>query len=172
MRRSTAEVARRQCIFDNLKKQMSLLVVSGSPLTGAASSSSGNNVDRASQSSTGSGFLSELSMNPIQTQTSAGLLQRQQEVIKLQDDMLADISKGVDVLHGQAVRIGEEVTIQNKILDKLDTQVDAATDELRAEAAHAEKINKSTAMCSYYICVVVEVIVIIVLLIFVFGIMK
>jgi t-SNARE complex subunit (syntaxin) len=161
-------------IFDNLKKQMSLLMVSGSPLigiSGPALNGNGNNGnnDRSSQSSTGSGFFSELSMNPIQAQTSAGLLQRQQEVIKLQDDMLQEISKGVDVIHGQALRIGDEVTQQNKILEKLDTTVDAATDELREEARHAEKINKSTQMCSYYMCVVVEVIIIVVLLIFMFG---
>lgn len=167
LRRTQSEVARRQVILDNLKKQMSLLVVSGSPLSpGSGAPNTSNNSGRNSSST-----FSELGMNPLQNQTSAGLAQRQQEVIKLQDDMLEDLSKGVDRLHGQAVQIGEEASNQTKLLDKLDNQVEGATTELREQAAHAEKINRSTRMCSYYMCVAAEVVVIVVLLIFMFGVM-
>ena len=48
-------------------------------------------------------------------------------------------------------------------------QVDHATEGLREEARHAQQINDSTRMCTYYICVAVEVVVIVVLLIFMLG---
>lgn len=65
--------------------------------------------------------------------------------------------------------IGEEAKEHIRILDKLDTQVDQATDSLREEAKHAQKINKQTQMCSYYICIAVEVIIIAILLILLFA---
>ena len=145
--RTASEIARRTVILDNLKKQVNLLVVSGSPLTstgtsGPSSMQFNSSFDKprlGSESKT-----AEVSMNPINT-SDRGLIQRQQDVIKLQDEMVLDISKGVDRLHDQvisvehnghfldfdtntyiffiqAVAIGEEAKIHMNLLDKLDTQ--------------------------------------------------
>lgn len=38
--------------------------------------------------------------NPVST-TDRGLVQRQRDVMKLQDDMLMEIESGVDQLHGK-----------------------------------------------------------------------
>ena len=46
-------------------------------------------------------------------------MQRQEQIIKLQDDMLDDISKGVDGLKQKAVLIGEEAKIHLRLLDDL-----------------------------------------------------
>ena len=76
--------------MENLKKQIQLLLVSGSPLIGIA----GNSVPPT----TGPG---EVSLNPLNSATSSGLVQRQQDVIKMQDEMILEIGIGVDRLHGQ-----------------------------------------------------------------------
>ena len=43
-----------------------------------------------------------------------------------QDAALAQISEGVGRLHNHAKAIGEEATLQNKMLDTLDEKVDSA----------------------------------------------
>lgn len=68
--------------------------------------------------------------NPVTT-SDRGLIQRQQDVMRLQDDMIAEIGVGVDRLHGQAVAIGEETKIHSRLLDDLDTNVDMATAALQ-----------------------------------------
>lgn len=52
-----------------------------------------------------------------------GLMQRQEQIIKLQDDMLEDIGKGVEGLKTKAQMIGEEAKIQVRLLDELDNNV-------------------------------------------------
>jgi hypothetical protein len=82
--------------MESLKRQISLLVVSGSPLTGMQSSSSSSNRQKFNVSK------DESSYNPIvHSSTNNGLLQRQKEVMKQQDDMILEIGIGVDRLHGQ-----------------------------------------------------------------------
>jgi hypothetical protein len=69
-------------------------------------------------------------INPLAASDKA-LLQRQQDVIKMQDHILLDIEKGVDGLHRQALEIKSEVTLQNQVLDDLDAHVDVATEGLK-----------------------------------------
>ena len=51
--------------------------------------------------------------------------------MKLQDDMLLDIEKGVGRIHEKAVAIGDEARVHNRLLDELDTNVDIATAALQ-----------------------------------------
>jgi hypothetical protein len=97
-----------------------------------------------------------------------GLLQRQAEVIALQDVALKDIEAGVNRLHQQATDIGQEAKLHLAIINSLDQNVDTAADELRAEAKHAEDVRIRSRMCCLYMCVVVEVLVLIILLVVVF----
>ena len=79
--------------------------------------------------------------------------------------MLEQISQGVDVLHHQAIHIGEEAKVHSQILGQLDTQVDRAADQLKAEAKHADEVRIRSNVCGMYICVFVEVVIIVILLI-------
>ncbi len=97
-----------------------------------------------------------------------GLLQRQAEVIALQDATLKDIEAGVNRLHLQATDIGQEAKLHLAIINSLDQNVDTAADELRAEAKHAEDVRIRSRMCCLYMCVVVEVLILIILLVVVF----
>lgn len=86
----------------------------------------------------------------------------------MQDNMLLDIEKGVDRLHGQALEIKSETLEQNKILDNLDEHVDVATAGLKQETEHAELIKQRTSDCYYYLCIVLEVVVLLILIIVMF----
>lgn len=106
-------------------------------------------------------------INPLTT-TDRGLVQRQKEVMKMQDDMILDIEKGVDRIHQTALEIGKEVKVQSKILDQLDTHVDEATEGLREETRHAESIGRKGQVCYMYICICVEVIILVILILIFF----
>mmetsp|Transcript_17266 Transcript_17266/g.28868 ORF Transcript_17266/g.28868 Transcript_17266/m.28868 type:complete len:208 (-) Transcript_17266:187-810(-) len=146
----TSEIARRQTLLENLNKQM---------LYVAAPATGGNN-----SSNVGSG----VALNPMQT-TDKGLIQRQKDVMKLQDDMLVDIGHGVDRLHNQAKDIGEETKSHIVLLDNLEANVDDATDALQAEAIHAQKVRQKAAGCWMYICVAIEFVIIVLLLIIAYA---
>ena len=133
--------------------------VETTPAANNNSNSNNNNANNNKSSNNNSD-----TMNPMQT-SDKGLVQRQRDIIKLQDEMLDEISHGMDTLHQQAVTIGEEAKIHKNILDQLDTQVDRAADGLRAEAKHADNVRIKSNTCAMYICVLLEVIVIIILLI-------
>lgn len=69
------------------------------------------------------------------TTTDRGLIQRQRDVMKMQDDMILDIETGLDSLHGKALAIGEETKIHTRLLDDLDTNVDIATAALQVKCS-------------------------------------
>ena len=147
----TSEIARRQTLLENLNKQM-LYVAAPTTSNGGGGSNVGSGV----------------ALNPMQT-TDKGLVQRQKEVMKLQDDMLVDIGHGVDRLHNQAKDIGEETKSHIVLLDNLEANVDDATDALQAEAIHAQKVRQKAAGCWMYICVAIEFVIIVLLLIIAYA---
>jgi hypothetical protein len=131
---------------------------------------------RNSQSGGNSNRNSDITMSPMMSSTSdsstltnKGLAQRHKETIQLQDEMIEDISRGVDVLHNQALEIGHETKIQTRLLDEMDTNVDKAALGLGEEAKHADNVRETSNACAMYICIALEVVAIIVLLIIVFG---
>jgi hypothetical protein len=87
-----SEIGRRQVLLDNLKK----LVANGTIKESVAPSS-------ASNVRTGGARLSMDSSKSTATQnpltSDQALLQRQRDIIKMQDDMLLDIEVGVGRLH-------------------------------------------------------------------------
>lgn len=113
---------------------------------------------------------SETIFNPIASNTSQqALVQRQQEIMKQQDAMLVDIGKGVDVLHNQALEINQEAKVHINIINKLDINVDKASEALKTEAEHAESIKQASRMCYMYIVLVVELVIIVLMVIFLFA---
>ena len=143
---SPSEIVRRQALIEALAKQLGALEMIG-------------------KSNTSGGGMS--TMNPLQLNDS-GLLQRQKDVIQMQDEMVGDLGRGVDRLHRQAVTIGDEAKQQTTLLNQIDQRVDDATTGLKEEASHAKIIAQKAASCYLYICVAIEVIVIVILLILMF----
>lgn len=110
----------------------------------------------------GPNLPSTSTFNPL---SSKGLIQKQKDIMKLQDEMLEEISQGVDVIANQARDINQETKEQLRILDDLEINVDQTTDALEEEARHAEEIQQKTANCKLYICIAIEIVVIIILII-------
>ena len=140
---SHSELARRQILVENIRKQC------------------------VSSTNTNQGISAPTSYNPVST-SDQGLLQRQKDMIKVQDDMLLDIGAGVNRLHGQAIAIGDEVKMSTRLLDDLEDNVDLATSSLNAEAKHAAAIKEKAKVCYMYICIAIEVIIIFLLIILLF----
>lgn len=84
-----------------------------------------------SSSSSSKAGLSEQTFVPT---SDKGLAQRQAEMMRLQDNMLLDISDGVDRLHQQALTIGDEAKIHVRLLDDLDSNVGSATSALQVHS--------------------------------------
>jgi hypothetical protein len=64
--------------------------------------------------------------------------------------------------------MGEETKVHMRLLDDLDSSVDATSNALEAETKHADRIAEKGKVFYMYICVVVEVIIIIIMLILIF----
>lgn len=65
--------------------------------------------------------------------SDGGLIQRQKDIVGLQDDMIQEISFGLDRVHHQALNMGEEVTSQTKLLDGFNEDVELATAALQVD---------------------------------------
>ena len=115
-------------------------------------------------SSSSSSSSSSTAYNPVAT-SEKQLIQRQQDIMRIQDEMILDIGTGVGRLHEQAKAIGEEAKIHTRLLDDLDGTVELATAGLQAEARHAAMVKEKSRMCWLYICIIVEIIVILLLVI-------
>jgi len=178
-----SELSRRQVVTENLKKMLPLLTVSGSALVAGKQQqqAAGGGVDpipapgtagaaRNSESSSRPS-LSALVMNPIQlgSVSDRGLVQRQEDVIKQQDAIIADIELGVERLHQRALDIGEEAKVHNKIISNLDVHVDGATSGLREETRRVERVRLASRTCCLYLCIVAEIVIIAALLYVVYA---
>ena len=123
----------------------------------------------ARPSSSGAGSQGGQNKSPYNSSSGGGQLQTQQDIMKLQDDMVREIGTGVDRLHGKARIIGEEAKAHVRLLDDLDTNVEIASAALHAEAQHAAEIKEKGKVCYMYICIAVEVAVLLLMVILAFG---
>jgi hypothetical protein len=150
-----SELARRQSLVENLQKQMAI-VPQGVGGFGQSGGGSGG----------GGGGSSAGVTNPM-NHSDRGLMQRQKDVIRLQDDMVTDIGHGVDRLHVQATGIGEETKIHTRLLDDLEGHVDDTAGALTAESQRANEVREKAGGCAMYVCVAVEFLVLMILIVLV-----
>lgn len=160
---SASEIARRKCLMTYLQKQ--LVVISNTASARKNPSKMGHlSIDSSSVNTKSSGYNGQsATMNPMTT--GDGLLQRQKDIVKLQDEMISDIESGVDRLCDKARNIGDEAKLHDHLLDDLDHHVDVTTSALQAEAAHAEQIKEKGKVCSMYICIAIEIIILFIMII-------
>ena len=86
-------------------------------------------------------------------QTETAYMQTTQTVMAAQDDMLSELGAGVGRLADQARLIEDESKMHVRLLDEMEGGVESATEGLRAEAKHAEKIREQTSVCKLYIVI-------------------
>ena len=81
-------------------------------MVGAASGNSNSTISNLASSTTApssSNPISTATINPLVT-TDKALIQRQQEVMKMQDNMIVDIERGVDRLHDKVRSSVDDMT--------------------------------------------------------------
>ena len=171
-----SELARRQYLLETLQQNISLtapptnLSGVGGGTMNAMHSMTGGILGGRGGGGSGSGYQPLGSSNPNPSLTSErALVQRQEDIIKLQDDMLEDIGKGVEGLKHKAQVIGEEAKIHVRLLDDPDGNVELATAGLQSETKHAEAIRTKTRMCYMYICVALQVVIMVILAVIAFS---
>ena len=121
-----------------------------------SSSSLGSSLSTSGPSSSSSSY------NPVAT-SEKQLIQRQQDIMRIHDEMILDIGNGVSRLNQQAKAIGEEAKMHTRLLDDLDGTVELATAGLQTEAKHAATIKEKSRLCWMYMCIIVELIVLLLL---------
>jgi len=165
-----SELARREVVLDGLKKQCSLINTKESSNVPFFSTPSPN----SPFSNSAANKKNNVQMNPLRAQdkvsgtSDAGLIERQKDIIQQQDEALADILKGTDRLHTQALVIGQEARIHNNIISKLDQNVDEATDELKEGTQQARSVTRKSKVCGMYLCIAAQILVIVALVIILF----
>lgn len=87
------------------------------------------------------------------------LMLRTQTEIKVQDDILDNMSKGLDNLKNMGLAIRDETDLHMKLLDDVENEVDKGNASLKRETARAEHITRDTRTCWLYslICVLLVV---------------
>ena len=90
---------------------------------------------------------------------------RRKELVALQDEMLKDLSSGIDRLGRVARTIGDETTLQTKLLDGLEADVEKAAEALEEETKHAERVKEKAQIGRLWCLLLFQIVVIIVLVI-------
>lgn len=69
---------------------------------------------------------------------------------QVQDEILENMSKGLDNLKQIGVTIGDEASLHMKLLDNIEDEVDRGQAGLKRETARAEHITRDTKTCWLY----------------------
>jgi hypothetical protein len=89
----------------------------------------------------------------VERATPEQLLARTQGEMKTQDEIIGNMSRGLDHLKTIGVAIRDEADLHMKLLDTLEDEVDKGTSALKREAARAEHITADTRSCWLYITI-------------------
>lgn len=89
------------------------------------------------------------------------LMQRTQQEIKNQDELLGAMSKGLDSLKTMGLAIRDETDLHMRLIDDLEDGVDNAHAGLKRETARAEHVTKDAKTCWLYaaICILLAVLI-------------
>jgi len=107
--------------------------------------------------------------SPAERATPEQLLARTQGEFKTQDEILGNMSRGLDNLKSIGLAIRDETDLHMKLLDNLEGEVDKGTAALKREAARAEHITQDTRTCWLYVAICILLAVLIGLVVVSFG---
>jgi predicted RNase H-like nuclease (RuvC/YqgF family) len=74
-------------------------------------------------------------------------MEQQEEIINNQDKELDKLSMSVNVLKELGKMIGNELNIQNELINNLSNNVDTTTEKIKIETKRAKKIQKEDSGC-------------------------
>ncbi|KAM7455611.1 hypothetical protein BLSTO_03629 [Blastocystis sp. subtype 1] len=98
-------------------------------------------------------------------QSDVDLHHMQEQTFAAQEEALVDISDTLGRLHEIGTTIGQEVDLQTKLLDEIDTNVSNANNRMKQETLRTKKVAKNSGMCKWYAVIVLLLIILIYLII-------
>ncbi len=101
--------------------------------------------------------------------TPEQLLARTQGEFKTQDELIGNMSKGLDQLKTIGIAIRDEADLHMKLLDTLEDETDKGTNALKRETARAEHITADTRSCWLYITICLLIAILIALVVAKWG---
>ena len=93
---------------------------------------------------------------------------RRKELVALQDEMLRDVSTGIDRLGRVARTIGDETSLQTKLLDGIEVDVEKAGEALQEETRHAERVKEKAQIGRLWCLLLFQIVVVLFLVIIIF----
>jgi len=82
-----------------------------------------------------------------------GRLSMTQQALRNQDQMIDELASGVGRLKEQTLMVHDETNMQNRMLDTMDGDVEAATAGLEAETARAMKLKEDQSVWRLYMVI-------------------
>lgn len=165
-----SELARRQILLDNLKKQvtqapMSAALLVTHSLSSASASNDSNNSPMHPRASGAAFGDAPASGGGGGGGVGSTQVHRHKDMIRLQDEMLQDIERGVGRLLDQAGTIKEEAREQTSLMGGLEARVDEAARGLESETERARQMRLKVQLCWMYGAISAELILLLLLII-------
>mmetsp|Transcript_2143 Transcript_2143/g.4354 ORF Transcript_2143/g.4354 Transcript_2143/m.4354 type:complete len:232 (-) Transcript_2143:172-867(-) len=98
---------------------------------------------------------------------NAGLVMMQRNIMRDQDDQLEDLSRIVSSTKHISMAIGEEVDLQNSLLEDFEDEMDTSTWRLKTAQRKALELYKKSGTCKYMTAIIILIIALIVVLVLV-----
>lgn len=81
-------------------------------------------------------------------------MQRQKDLIELQDTLLGDISEGINRIHNQALTMSDETKASMRLLDDVDRDIESTTNALQVMHINLSVTPTYTDyVCTYIFCI-------------------
>ncbi|KAL8594132.1 hypothetical protein ACOMHN_047872 [Nucella lapillus] len=99
----------------------------------------------------------------LQGVSSSELQSQQQQVLQEQDHGLESLSRVIGRQKQMAIDIGNEVDVQNDIIEDITDHVDSTGNRIRRETRHISIIDRKSNTCGYYVVIILLFIAIVVI---------
>ncbi len=127
----------------------------------AAERAPSSNTDRDSLLGNGDGRKYGKEGSSTRDMTSDQMMAMTQQDMTYQNEILDNMSKGLDGLKNMGIAIRDETDLHMRLIDDIEAEVDKGNDNLKRETARAEHITRDTKTCWLYItiCILLAILV-------------
>lgn len=94
---------------------------------------------------------------------SSDLQSQQQQILQEQDQGLEALSKVIGRQKQMALDIGNEVDLQNEIIDDITDHVDRTDSRIRRETRHIAIVDRKSNACGYYVVIILLLVAILII---------
>ena len=95
---------------------------------------------------------------------NAALLQQQKDMLNAQDDALDKIGGVVDVIRFENQNFKEEVNLQNRMLDKVNNQIDETSSQMIKLEGKVGALLAKGSICKLWVIIIIELVILVILI--------